>query len=124
MNRNLTLLSLLLLISYNTIGMAAEQLPDPTMPAHYHQARPNVTSPAQVDVAPVSFDWLLNSTLISPYQKIAIINGQHLKINEKIDGATIKRITHQHVDLDYQGQIITLSLHQSFISQIKKSSPL
>ena len=119
------LLSLSLMMTHQSIGMASEQLPDPTMPTYYHETRPTITTSVEdIDSPSISFDWVLNSTLISPYQKVAIINGQHLKLNEEIDGATIKRITHQQVDLDYQGQIITLSLHRSFISQIKKPSPL
>ena len=125
MNR-FTLLSLLLVVINQNV-MASEQIPDPTMPAHYQNVRPSAstTSLEVTDTQqPVLFDWVLNSTLISPYQKIAIINGQHLKVNDQIDGATIKRITHQQVILDYDGQSITLSLHQSFISQIKQVSPL
>jgi len=111
----------LVLISLFSINcFAAEQIVDPTMPAHY-KATMIVSTPNQA-LLPEHYEWVLNSTIISPHLKIAIINGRQLKIGEKINGAELKHIEHQKVELSYQDQIITLLLHHSFISQIKSRS--
>ena len=99
----------------------AEQLTDPTMPESYRPKSEAVTSSQVTEGA--SLEWVLNSTLISPRQKVAIINGKQLEIGEEINGATVNKIDHQYVELSYKNEIIILSLHKSFISQIK-SLPL
>jgi len=100
--------------------IAAEKIADPTMPANYKQAISNNSSQQELSATP--YEWVLNSTLISPEYKLAIINGKHLKVGETINGAIVKRISYQQVILSYQKKDITLSLQQSFISQIKGSS--
>lgn len=97
--------------------LAAEQISDPTMPPSYRENQV-VDTPDQSLIAK-QYEWTLNSTIISPYLKIAIINGKQLEVGEEINNATVKHIGHQQVNLSYQDKIITLSLHQSFISQIK-----
>ncbi len=99
---------------------ATEQISDPTMPAHYKSTM--VVSTSGSILLPEHYEWVLNSTIISPSLKIAIINGRQLKLGESINGAILKNIKHQEVILDYQGETITLLLHHSFISQIKSSS--
>jgi len=100
--------------------LAADQIADPTMPANYKQAISNNSS--QQTLSTIPYEWVLNSTLISPEYKLAIINGKHLKVGETINGAIVKRISYQQVILNYQKKDITLSLQRSFISQIKDSS--
>jgi len=99
--------------------IASDQIADPTMPANYKNN--SSLNSSQELTAAIPYEWVLNSTLISPYQKIAIINGKQLKVGEEINQAIIKYITHQQVTLSYQEKIITLSLQKSFISQIKDS---
>ncbi|OUR72048.1 hypothetical protein A9Q92_07735 [Methylophaga sp. 42_8_T64] len=112
---NQLLLSLVLATIANTT--LAEPLIDPTMPAHYKAASGVRADSVVVDsIAP---SWILNSTLISPQHKIAIINNRQLIVGEEIDGAVIKEISHQNVKLQYQEQLITLDLHRSFISKMK-----
>jgi len=112
---NQRLLSLVLVTAANTA--IAGQLIDPTMPAHYKSDTGIVADIVVADsIAP---SWTLNSTLMSPKQKIAIINNRQLIVGDEIDGAVIKEIGHQHVKLLYQDQIITLDLHRSFISKMK-----
>ncbi|MBL4638621.1 MAG: hypothetical protein JKY76_04590, partial [Proteobacteria bacterium] len=82
--RYILLLSLFLL---NT-GLTAAQLTDPTMPAYYkakHTAVADVIMPNN-SIGPV---WVLNTTLIDPYRKIAIINGQQLVIGDEINEAEL-----------------------------------
>ena len=108
------LLSLFLL---NT-SVAAVQLIDPTMPADYkakHAVVADIIMPNNA-AAPV---WILNTTLIDTYRKIAIINGQQLVLGDKINEAELVEIAHQHVKLRYKDELITINLQRSFISQIK-----
>jgi len=112
--RYILLLSLFLL---NT-GLTAAPLTDPTMPAYYkakHTAVADVIMPND-SRGPV---WVLNTTLIDPYRKIAIINGQQLVIGDEINEAELVEISHQHVKLRYKNKLITINLQRSFISQIK-----
>lgn len=97
--------------------LADEQISDPTMPPSYRANQ--VVNTSNQSPIPEQYEWTLNSTIISPYLKIAIINGKQLEVGEEINNATVKHIGHQQVNLSYQDEIITLSLHQSFISQIK-----
>lgn len=94
----------------------ADQLVDPTMPERY-KANINATSSQTPEGS--RYEWVLNSTLISSRQQLAIINGVQLAIGEEINGAILKQINHQQVMLSYQNELITLSLHKSFISQIR-----
>ena len=106
----LFILSLLPLISL------AAPLVDPTRPASYH-----AQSPVQQQVpAPTTHrEWTLNTTIISSYQKLAMINGKRLAIGDDINEATLLDIDHQKVKLRYEGKVITLTLYNSFISEIK-----
>jgi len=98
---------------------AVEQLSDPTMPTHYKASR--LANTSDLSLAVENYVWVLNSTMISPHLEVAIINGKQLKVGEEINGAILKRIDHQQVELSYEEKTITLILHHSFISQIKSS---
>jgi len=100
------------------VGVAAAQLIDPTRPAHYQEHNGGIIADILPD-DPDSPIWVLNTTLIDPYQKIAIINGQQLVIGDEINEAELVEISHQYVKLRFQGELITIDLHRSFISQIK-----
>ncbi|NOQ94050.1 MAG: hypothetical protein GQ547_05365 [Methylophaga sp.] len=110
----------LFVVLFSLEAWAAEHISDPTMPANYKAAM--IVSTSEQSLLPEHYEWVLNSTIISPHLKLAIINGRQLKLGESINGATLKRIEHQQVELSYQEQTITLLLHHSFISQIKSSS--
>lgn len=112
--RNSLLISLIL----TSTAVDSAPLVDPTMPADYKSDNGMVADVVMTNdsESPV---WTLNTTLIDSYQKIAMINGQQLVIGDEIDGAELIEIAHQFVTLRYQDELITLNLHQSFISQIK-----
>ena len=106
------ILSLLPLISL------AEPLVDPTRPASYSAqdfVQQKVTSPSHRE-------WTLNTTIISSYQKLAMINGKRLAIGDDINDAILLDIDHQKVKIRYKGKVITLTLHNSFISEVKPLS--
>jgi hypothetical protein len=105
-----------LTISVNSV-VADSLLIDPTRPANYKAT----TEEKKVVKTPVaSPTWELKTTIIDPYQKIAVINDKQLKIGEIINGAELLEIGHHHVKLRHQGEFIILDLEQStFIGQIK-----
>ena len=109
------LLVSLVLISFNC---SAAQLVDPTMPAGY-QNPSSVTSSQQLP--PTEYEWILNTTIISPDRELAIINERILSIGDEINGAILMTIEHQQVKLSYEDEIIILRLHKSFISHLKSS---
>jgi hypothetical protein len=96
----------------------AEPLVDPTRPASYRAQ----DSMQQQITSPTHREWTLDTTIISSYQRLAIINGKKLAIGDDINEATLLNIDHQKVKLRYQGKVITLTLHNSFISKIKPGS--
>jgi len=96
----------------------AEPLIDPTRPASYRVQ----DSVQQQVTSPTHRKWTLDTTIISPYQRLAIINGKRLAIGDDINDATLLNIDHQKVKIRYEGKVITLTLHNSFISKIKPGS--
>jgi len=110
--------SILFSLVFLNVCLAETPLVDPTMPADY-RAKHSVSADVIVPDNPESPVWVLNTTLIDPYRKIAIINGQQLLIGDEINGAEVVKISHQSVKLRYQDELITIDLHSSFISKIK-----
>lgn len=96
---------------------AVEKLADPTLPANYKQHTYIASAEQEISTA-MPYEWVLNTTIVSPYQKIAIINGQQLKVGEEINGAKIILISHQHVVLSFNNKKIDLLLQRSFISEV------
>jgi hypothetical protein len=110
---------LMLFASFSATSAVAEKLVDPTRPIGYSAS----IAQAQVQQAPsADQQWTLNTTLISPYQKIAMINGKRLKVGDDINGAKVIMIDHQKVDLRREGRLFTIKLHNSFISKINPGS--
>jgi MSHA biogenesis protein MshK len=84
----------------------AQNLPDPTKPpAGLLQSEVGVETPS----GPV-----LQSILISPHRKIAIIDGQTVQLNGKFGNQTLVRMTESEVVLKSGRQLQTLSLHPDF----------
>jgi hypothetical protein len=103
-----------LTLSVNSV-VAAPLLVDPTRPSDY-----KITIEQKVVKKAKPAKWELKTTLIDPYQKIAIINDQQLVIGEIINGAELIEIGHHHVKLRYQAEFITLDIKQStFIGKLK-----
>lgn len=57
---------------------------------------------------------VLQSILISPHRKIAIIDGQTVQLNGKFGNQTLVRMTESEVVLKSGRQLQTLSLHPDF----------
>jgi len=97
----------------------AEKLIDPTKPEGY--LAPVTQTEAQQKSVAVR-KWVLNTTLVSPYQKIAMINGKRLQVGDEIHGAEVINIDHQKADLRLDGKVFTIKLYNSFISKVNPGS--
>ncbi len=84
----------------------AHAIDDPTRPPEGLSVR-TTTTDATGAAAPV-FD--LQSVLVSPGRRVAVINGQTLRPGDRIDGARITTITRNTVHLDTAQGPVTLEL--------------
>lgn len=80
----------------------AENVPDPTRP-------PMVTQSPAVGGA-VASSLVLQSVLISPRLKVAIINGETVKLGDSYGAAKVVKISESGVVLDTDGKLQTLKL--------------
>lgn len=81
--------------------VGASELADPTRPSG---ALAVATETGARD------SWLLNATRITPTQRSAVINGTKVAEGGDIQGARVLRISHAQVQLQAQGEILTLTL--------------
>lgn len=109
--------SLILLACLTPYSVIAEQLIDPTRPVGY-SAPVNQNQVKQLGPAKAIPQWTLNTTLVSQYQRIAMINGKRLQVGDVINEAEVVKIDHQKVDLLREGKVFTINLYNSFISKV------
>lgn len=83
--------------------VAAENLADPTRPPST-LAVTGSTTDKTADVP------VLQSVLISPYRKVAVINGEALQVGDRLDDARVSRIAEAEVVLVRGGRTQTLKL--------------
>jgi MSHA biogenesis protein MshK len=92
----------------------AQNLPDPTRPP---------SSILQIDAGiAVPTGPVLQSVLISPQRKIAIIDGQTVKLNGKVGNQTLVTISETEVVLKSGKQLQTLRLHPDLIKKKLRAS--
>ncbi|MCG5514373.1 general secretion pathway protein GspB [Ectothiorhodospira shaposhnikovii] len=65
--------------------------------------------------------WVLQSVLMAPQRRIAIINGQRVGVGETVDGARVIRIEAAAVALSHEGRDITLRLTEVHAVDIRPS---
>lgn len=102
--RSLMLLTISMLCS---TGLA-QDLRDPTRPP----------SPAEIEAwfaggqaaASPADAYRLQSVLLSPTRRVAVIDGQHLLVGESIGNAEVTAIETGRVELERDGQIIVLRI--------------
>ncbi|MBC3875270.1 MSHA biogenesis protein MshK [Undibacterium sp. LX15W] len=92
----------------------AQDLKDPTRP-------PNSLSPSREGLQEPS-DPVLQSVLIAPNRKLAIIDGQTVKLYAKFGDQTLVRITETSVVLKRGSQLQTLNLHPDFSKKLIQST--
>lgn len=97
-----------LCLAMATIGLAyGETLPDPTRPPAGFNLAVGAAAPAQEALAPL----VLESVLIHPDARIAIINGERLTLGQKIRGLRLVRIADAEVVLLEGSERRTLKLY-------------
>jgi hypothetical protein len=104
---------------------AAAQLTDPTRPSNYSPPTSSVLSGETMQQIAINTDtiFVLNSTVVAPNYKIAIINDVQFKIGDELsDGSIIKSINYQQVKLlQHDGDLVTLSISKPFINDLKST---
>ena len=95
---------LIIVLLWQTVPVAAGSMADPTRPSRL------TTHPAQQTSGTVASSWVLNSTLVSPYRRVAVINGVHVSEGETVGNATVLQIRKLDVDIQASGKRITLPL--------------
>lgn len=82
----------------------AESLPDPTRPM-------DVVTSSRVGAAPIeSYGPVLQSTLVSPHRRSAVISGQPVKIGDTFAGSVVVDISSYEVRMSRAGRETSLRL--------------
>jgi len=102
---------LLSLLVNSTAGMA-NALADPTRPSYQ-----GFTSSQDTSV-PVTSNWNLSSTLVSPHRRVAVINGIRVSEGESVANATVLKIRKLDVVIQVSGQRITLPLLPDIVKRL------
>lgn len=90
----------LLLSGLASLGLAQEQLRDPTRPYSLAERK-----------AAASPRYVVNAIIVSPERRVAIVNGQRVGVGESVDNATVISIEKQQLILEKDGRRITASLN-------------
>jgi MSHA biogenesis protein MshK len=91
------------LVLYAAAAAQSERLADPTRP-------PSAPAPARTDDAAPTAGPQLQSVLISPSRRVAVISGQTVVLGGKYGDATVSEITESAVHLRYANRRQTLQL--------------
>ncbi len=97
----------LLLCSAHSAADAADvtDLPDPTRPLGGHMATPKPAAPPATPAPPV-----LQSILLSPQRRLAMINGRTVSVGEQVGDAQVVEILPYEVVLKRGAQEVRLRL--------------
>lgn len=99
---------LFLLLSILLVSQAWA-LRDPTRPAN--RAAESLQNSGIFDPGAIE----LTSTIVSPKRKLAVINGQFLKMGQKMGGATLTDIGKGSVTFMYEGKNYHVNIHTETI---------
>jgi MSHA biogenesis protein MshK len=83
-------------------GANAQQLRDPTRPPSFSAARP--------EAAEAASDLVLQTVLVSPERRNAIVNGRLVRVGDSVSGMRVIEIRESAVVLRGPGEQRTLSL--------------
>jgi hypothetical protein len=86
--------------------------------------RPPVFSTAQTKTESAAPKWEVTGILISPERRLAMINNRLFGVGEKVDGARVKAIQSDSVELDVSGKSVYLKpVTRSLRRANEKESP-
>jgi MSHA biogenesis protein MshK len=108
--RNVVALAVIALVAASAVAQA---LPDPTRPpaSLAPAAEPGADAPSSM--APT-----LQSVIVAPNRKIAVINGQAVKLGEKYGDARVVKIAETEVVLKNGSELQTLKLFPSIEKKV------
>ena len=89
---------------FTVLPMRANELIDPTRPANKHKIK------SSDHVGAVHRGWTLESTLVAPNRRVAVINGKLLSEGESVEGAIIIKIGKLEVLIQTPSRRMTLQL--------------
>ncbi|MAZ43643.1 MAG: hypothetical protein CMF48_00495 [Legionellales bacterium] len=102
-------------VALSSTVLAAE-LADPTRPVNYKG--PYLGPIGGAGVAAESLQ--LNSILYSETRQVAVINGQSLKVGDKIGGLTLEKVWADKVNLKGANQSVVLSLNPEKVKKLRR----
>ena len=110
------------LLAFGASLAQAQALSDPTRPP---QVTPGVARESGAPAAAPATR--LQSILISPARKLAVIDGRTVTVGARVDDATVVQIAETHVTLRQGGELKTLELYPGIerkpVKTEKKGSP-
>jgi len=83
-------------------ALAGEALDDPTRPSH-------LPAPAVAGTTATP-GWRVDSIIVSPARRLAVINGRSVGVGERVGGARVLEILPYEVRLEYNGEVRHISL--------------
>ena len=98
-----TRIALALCATLTALPVPGSALIDPTRPASHGQA-------AAAHAGESRRGWTLDSTLVAPDRRVAVINGKRVSEGESVDGARVIEIRKLDVLIQADGRRMTLQL--------------
>ncbi|HUT40988.1 MAG TPA: hypothetical protein VM011_06550 [Gammaproteobacteria bacterium] len=98
-----TRFALALYATLTALPVPGSALIDPTRPASHGQA-------AAAHAGEPRRGWTLDSTLVAPDRRVAVINGKRVSAGESVDGARVIEIRKLDVLIQADGRRMTLQL--------------
>ncbi|MBW3566722.1 MAG: hypothetical protein KY410_01975 [Proteobacteria bacterium] len=92
----------LLMLMLPSAVVAAEALGDPTRPSYVTEKAPRKAARAP--------SWQVDSIIVSPGRRLAVVNGRTVAVNDRVNGARILEILPYEVRLEYKGAIHNITL--------------
>jgi len=105
------LIAMLVMLSVAPV-YAMTELPDPTRPGNF-MLQSNASD------AQLSQHFQLHSVLISSQRRVAIINDKSVEVGDWVDGASVKSINKNRVELVKQGSRFSVVLTENDFKQRK-----
>jgi MSHA biogenesis protein MshK len=101
------------LLGYGSVS--AQPISDPTRP-------PGAVSPVEGDNEPVRAP-VLQSVIITPNRRSAIINGERVELGGRYAGARVSKITETEVVLQSAGRTEVLKMYPNVDKAVKRPEP-
>jgi hypothetical protein len=112
------ILAMVIIVSELMLGnafAAMAELPDPTRPANYSEALPEIIEVYELPKELV--DWRVTVIRITDRDRSAIVNGQLVRVGDQIGPAKILEINPAAVVLDYEKKQVYVRLFSDVVDK-------